>query len=147
MNGLRKWFKRYRPIEQPAVTPESLLERLDNVPLRATLHVSREPQTRSDGTTCKIDPIAGVIPANGMWLYDECLRLAPRACLEVGFAFGLSTLFFLAGIAKNGSGMHLAVDQFEYSHYGGVGLQTVREVCATANFPLSKKVAFTRRQI
>jgi len=135
MNVLRKWFKRYGPIEQPAVTPESLLERLDE-PFRSALlsMYHGEPQTRSDGTTCKIDPIAGVIPANGMWLYDECLRLAPRACLEVGFAFGFSTLFFLAGIAKNGSGMHLAVDQFEHSHYGGVGLQKVREVCATANF-------------
>jgi predicted O-methyltransferase YrrM len=135
MNVLRKWFKRRKPIEKAAVTPEALLERLDE-PFRSALlsMYHGEPQTGSDGKTRKIDPVAGVIPANGMWLYDECLRLAPRTSLEVGFAFGFSTLFILAGIAKNGSGMHLAVDQFEVSAYGGVGLQKVQEVCATANF-------------
>ena len=51
MNALRKWFKRYKPIEQPPVTPESLLERLDE-PFRSALlsMYHGEPQTEVSAT-------------------------------------------------------------------------------------------------
>ena len=133
MNIVRRLFNRRPPPNQQPPSPESLLERVDDPFRSALLSMYRnEPQLGSDGKLCEIDRLTRTEPANGMWLYDLYRRLTPTASLEVGFAYGFSTLFFLAAIAKNGTGAHTAIDLFEHSAWKGVGIEKVRQVSANA---------------
>jgi len=46
--------------------------------------------------------------------------------LEIGFAFGASTLAITEAVAQNG-GYHLVIDKFENSHWGGSGLDLLQQ--------------------
>lgn len=117
------------PTNQENQPPESWLAPLDEPFRSVLLSLYRgEPQLANDGKLCEIDPIVGVDPANGMWLYDEYRRHTPGSSLEIGMAYGFSTLFFLAAIAKNGAGTHTAIDPFESSSWHGIGAEKVRQV-------------------
>jgi predicted O-methyltransferase YrrM len=106
-----------------------LLASLDEPFRSALLSMYRgESQIGAHGETFQINPITGVDAANGMCLYEEYRRLAPRASLEIGMAYGCSTLFFLAAIAKQGVGAHTAIDPFQRSHWHGIGLEKVRQI-------------------
>jgi hypothetical protein len=49
-------------------------------------------------------------------------ELKPENSLEIGLAFGFSTMYFLAAIHANGSGHHVAVDPFQYEWWHGIGV-------------------------
>lgn len=50
-----------------------------------------------------------------------------RRTLEIGFAFGFSTIWILDALAGQEDGFHIALDPFETSYWGGVGLRQVSE--------------------
>lgn len=81
----------------------------------------------SDGIMHSLTPDTGVSLADGMYIYDLCKKLKPQRTLEVGFAEGFSTMFFLAAQTTNGVGSHIAIDPFEVSGWHGLGLQKVKE--------------------
>jgi len=85
-----------------------------------------EPQLGTDGQQHAIDNITKISPSQGMWLYDLCLSVKPKATLEIGMAYGFSTLYFLAAIARNQTGHHTAVDPFQSSYWHGIGLAHVK---------------------
>jgi predicted O-methyltransferase YrrM len=80
-----------------------------------------EPQVGSDGALHTMDATTRIVREQGMWLYNLCLGMKPKATLEIGLAYGFSTVYFLAAIHKNGSGFHTAVDPFQYPWWHGVG--------------------------
>lgn len=65
-----------------------------------------------------------------MWLYDLCVSVQAKATLEIGMAFGYSTLYFLAAIARNGSGRHTAIDPFQSASWRGIGLAHAQATCS-----------------
>jgi predicted O-methyltransferase YrrM len=79
-----------------------------------------EPQLGSDDKWHQLDGITAISPEEGMWLYNLFRDAKPRATLEIGLAYGYSTMYFLAAIRENGFGHHTAVDPFQ-SHYYGIG--------------------------
>jgi len=90
-----------------------------------------EPQTGTDGEKHPIEPATGISPAEGMWIYHLCRQIKPQASLEIGLAFGFSTLFFLAALAENGSGRHTAVDPYQLqapTRWAGIGLAHGRQL-------------------
>jgi predicted O-methyltransferase YrrM len=95
---------------------------------------SHKPQSGADGVMHELDPHAGIAVEDGLYIYQLCRRVRPRRTLEVGFAEGFSTLYFLAAARENGAGLHVAVDPFENSDYHGIGLQKVRETEMSAGF-------------
>jgi predicted O-methyltransferase YrrM len=124
---------RHPSANQEQESPESLLKQLDEPFRSALISVSQgQPQLGNDGKLHEIDRITGIDAANGMWLYHDYRHRAPRASLEIGMAYGCSTLFFLAAIAKNGHGSHTAIDPFEHSYWHGIGMEKVREVGSNA---------------
>jgi len=68
-----------------------------------------EPQLGTDGQLHTIDAVTRISPAQGMWLYDLCRVAKPKSTLEIGMAYGYSTLYFLAALANNQIGTHTAV--------------------------------------
>jgi predicted O-methyltransferase YrrM len=69
-------------------------------------------------------------------MYEQYLRSRPNASLEIGMAYGFSTLFLLAALAKNASGTHTAIDPFQSSLWHGVGIEKVRQVNGAEKFRL-----------
>ena len=48
-------------------------------------------------------------------------------------AYGYSTLFFLAAIARNGAGRHTAIDPFQSTRWHGIGWTHARSVAPAAD--------------
>ena len=102
---------------------ESLLDALDPEIRSVLLSMyHEEPQHGSDGQLHPIDNTTRIIPSQGMWLYNLCLSVKPRRTLEIGLAYGYSTLYFLAAILKNKTGIHTAIDPYQREHWHGIGL-------------------------
>ena len=84
-----------------------------------------DPQPGTDGEKHSIDPATGISPAEGIWIYELCRQLKPQATLEIGLAYGFSTLYFLAALTENGSGRHTAIDPYQLNapgRWAGIGL-------------------------
>jgi predicted O-methyltransferase YrrM len=119
----------------PAAAVEEVLAPLAEPFRGALLSMYREePMLGVDGERHPIDKQTRINPAQGMWFYELCCSMKPRATLEVGFAYGFSTLFFLAAIAVNKAGHHTAVDPFERSDWHGIGLANVRVTGSESSF-------------
>jgi predicted O-methyltransferase YrrM len=93
-----------------------------------------EPQLGLDGQRHPIDTLCKIFPSQGMWLYEMCRSLKPAATLEIGMCYGFSTLFFLAAIAKNGTGRHTAVDPDVRRHWHGIALASVQSLGMNSSF-------------
>jgi predicted O-methyltransferase YrrM len=51
-----------------------------------------------------------------------------RKSLEIGFAYGFSTIWIIDGLSGRADSSHVAVDPFEKSQWGGVGLRQVERL-------------------
>jgi predicted O-methyltransferase YrrM len=87
-----------------------------------------EAQLGTDGQPHPIDKETRISPSVGMWLYNLCLSLKAEATLEIGMAYGFSTLYFLAAIAKYQTGHHTAIDPFQRPQWYGIGLAHAQAV-------------------
>jgi predicted O-methyltransferase YrrM len=54
--------------------------------------------------------------------------------LEIGFAYGFSTVWILDALRARDGSRHIAIDPFEVTWWGGVGLQQVKRLCAGPGF-------------
>lgn len=64
---------------------------------------------------------------------DQCIFLQKiisennfKKSIEIGFAYGISTLAIIEAITKNG-GIHVAVDKFEKTDWEGIGLDIISQ--------------------
>jgi predicted O-methyltransferase YrrM len=89
-----------------------------------------QPQRGSDGALHSIDSVTRIQPAQGMMLYELCRSIQPSSTLEIGMAYGFSTLFLLAALAQNQKGAHTAVDPVQSSYWHGIGLTLALESSA-----------------
>ncbi len=107
----------------PKRSTEEILKELDDPFKSALLSLyNGELQKGADGQLHETDREVCISPEEGMWLYELCLSLKPAATLEIGMAYGYSTLYFLAAIAKNRLGCHTAIDPFQQSKWHGIGI-------------------------
>lgn len=111
---------------------EQLLDDLDPRFRSPLLSMYRgEPQHGIDDRLYPIDKLTKISPSEGMWLYDLCVSVKPKATIEIGMAYGYSTLYLLAAIARNQLGCHTAIDPFQRSFYHGIGLAHVQALAST----------------
>jgi len=88
-----------------------------------------DSQLGADGEKHSLDPAIGISPAEGIWIYELCRQVKPKATLEIGLAYGFSTLYFLAALAENSSGRHTSVDPYQLNapgRWAGIGLMQGR---------------------
>jgi predicted O-methyltransferase YrrM len=105
---------------------EAALARLDPRFRDSLLSMYRgEPQLGSDGERHPIYTTVSISPEQGMWLYDLCRSVKPKSTLEIGMAYGFSTLYILAAIDRNQGGAHTSVDPFQHAGWHGIGLANV----------------------
>jgi predicted O-methyltransferase YrrM len=84
-----------------------------------------------DGQTYDINPVA-VTPERGRFIRDVCLAENACASAETGMAWGLSTLFILEALIRNGAGprAHIVMDPAQSSRFHDAALTVVREAGA-----------------
>lgn len=87
-----------------------------------------QPQMGTDGSMHILDGITGISREEGMWIYELCRKIKPKRTLEIGLAYGFSTMYFLAAIKANGMGSHVAMDPFEITDWHGIGLKKAQEM-------------------
>ena len=90
-----------------------------------------ELQLGEDGREYKLDSRAKIELPQGMWIYELSRTMKPQATLEIGMAYGFSTLYFLAARHENNTGCHTAIDPFQLRAPGiwaGIGLRHARRV-------------------
>ncbi len=80
-----------------------------------------QPQQGSDGNMHTIDTLTRITPKQGMWMHNVALAHKPAAILEVGMAYGFSSLYFLAALERNGSGTLTSIDPFQHDAWKGIG--------------------------
>lgn len=77
-----------------------------------------------------IDPFEQFAPvpySDGMILYRMIRETKATQTLEIGLAYGVSTLFMCQGIADNGGGHQVAIDPAEFTDWKSVGLINIRK--------------------
>jgi predicted O-methyltransferase YrrM len=66
-------------------------------------------------------------PERARYLFELVRARRPARTLEIGFAYGLSTLAIAEALRQNGHGHHLVIDPKERTHFDGIGLRHVEE--------------------
>jgi predicted O-methyltransferase YrrM len=82
-----------------------------------------------DGAIHSIVPVA-VAPERGQFLLEVCRAQGAVSTLEIGMAWGLSTLFIFQALMESGTTMphHVVMDPFQPTVYHNAALHTLREL-------------------
>src|SRR5688572_19806288 len=64
---------------------------------------------------------------DGLALYNLIRKTKAANTLELGLAYGLSTLFICQAHHDNGLGYHTAIDPLERTHWKSIGLLNVQK--------------------
>jgi predicted O-methyltransferase YrrM len=94
----------------------------------------RKPQRGTDGVLHEIDGATRINMDEGLWMHELCRKIKPGRTMEIGFAYGFSTVYFLAALKANGMGVHVAMDPFEHTEWHGIGLQKVHDLGMDGSF-------------
>ncbi len=96
---------------------------------------SAEPQPGNNGAV-ELDKITRISEPQGMWIYETCVKLKPKRSLEIGLAYGFSTVYILAAINRTGSGHHTALDPFQKDSWHGVGALQAKQLGMEPSFQM-----------
>lgn len=69
----------------------------------------------------------GLTPERGEYLFRLVRERRPTVTLEVGFAYGISTLHIAEALRQNGRGHHIVIDPKQNTRFDGLGLRHVEE--------------------
>jgi predicted O-methyltransferase YrrM len=89
----------------------------------ASMHAT-QPQLDAHGQWQALDETTRIAPEEGMALYSLAVEVGATATLEVGLAYGFSTVYLLAALEANGGGKHTAIDPYQDTDWSGVGVTT-----------------------
>ena len=78
----------------------------------------------ADGQCRKLN--SGIGPAYAGALYRAIVRFRPSLVVEVGMAYGCSSLSILAGLDAVGHGRLISIDPSQHTDWNGIGVENVR---------------------
>ena len=86
------------------------------------------------GGPVTIDQRTRISIHQGAELHRLVSTAGANSCLEVGLAYGYSTAWILDALSRTPDTSHVAIDPFQLSRWGGVGLETASRLNAAARF-------------
>lgn len=96
-----------------------------------------------DGQRYPIKPTS-VTPERGAFIRELCRREQARTTLEIGMAWGLSTLFILEALAAPDSPFsHTVIDPFQSSQWHGAGRRAVQDTGLAENVAIFEEFSRT----
>ncbi len=99
----------------------------------ATMY-ERHPQCGSDGLLHELDDITKISIEQGHLLAQLHATVKPKLSIEIGLAYGFSTLFVLDAAFHTNAGRHIAIDPYQDSMWHGIGTQAVKELNFDSKF-------------
>lgn len=69
-----------------------------------------------------------ITPEQGSLLYQIAIQPNVSKTLEIGFAYGFSTIFILEALLKKGGASHIAIDPFQHQQWKSVGLHGIKKL-------------------
>ncbi len=87
-----------------------------------------QPQRGADGAMHELHASTRISPEQGELLATFHEKLRPKVSLEVGMAYGYSTLYMADAMHRGGYGYHLAIDPFQHSAWHGIALASLEEL-------------------
>lgn len=91
------------------------------------------PKLEGTNGLFEIDPITRIDKVAGTELNRLVREMRTKKSLEIGLAYGFSTIYIMDGLASGGS--HIAIDPFQSSYWHGVGATQARRLFSK-NFQL-----------
>jgi predicted O-methyltransferase YrrM len=99
----------------------------------ATMY-EKHTQRGTDGLLHKLDDITKISIEQGHLLAQLYAAVKPKLSIEIGLAYGFSTLFILDAAFQTNLGRHIAIDPFQDSMWHGIGRQAVKELNFDSKF-------------
>lgn len=62
----------------------------------------------------------------GEFLQEIVSEVKPKTSLEVGLAYGISTLFICDALEKTSGHRHIVLDPYQMQYYNGIGLENIK---------------------
>jgi predicted O-methyltransferase YrrM len=87
-----------------------------------------DPQPGLDGQLHPLDPNTKISREEGELLATYHARLRPAVSIEIGMAYGYSTMFVADAMHEHGYGKHFAIDPFQRTHWKGIALKAVEDL-------------------
>lgn len=103
---------------------------------------SGRPQKGLDGQNHELRLDTRISVEEGACLYRLCRDTRAERTMEIGCAYGFSTLYFLAAIGSNPASTHTAIDPFENNGWEGIAVQNVRAAGMDKSFRLIEETSF-----
>ncbi len=101
---------------------------LDRTHQRLESFYRGDPQPGLDGALHPLDPATKISREEGELLAAYHARLRPAVSIEIGMAYGYSTLFIADAMHEHGYGQHFVIDPFQRTHWKGIGLTAVDQL-------------------
>lgn len=98
-----------------------------------------EPQLGTDGGLHSIDKVTRISWDEGLFLKSLHERLRPELSIEVGLAYGFSTVYMLSAMKDGCYGSHIAIDPWQSKNWHGIGLNKAVEMGMSDRFTLIEK--------
>ncbi len=117
--------------KQPAPTPLAP----DAEAILASMY-AWEPQPGNGDALHPLDGKTRVARERGDLLYRHYREVKPELSIEIGLAYGFSTVFLLSALREQAHGHHIAIDPFQSSSWHGVGVAKVRQLGMAERFTL-----------
>ena len=114
----------------PSLDPRSL-----NV--LAEMYEAKSLCGTESGDPILINEKARITPNQGASIRELMINNSVSRSLEVGFAYGFSTIWILDALRGKPNGRHIAIDPFEKSSWHGIGLKNVEKVQFETDFEWS----------
>ncbi len=102
-----------------------------------------QPQLGADGTPYQLDANTRISMEQGHVLAAIHSAIKPQLSIEIGLAYGFSTLFIMDSLFQTGRGRHIAIDPFQDSAWHGIGRQAVEEMKFACKFEHNQKMSVT----
>jgi predicted O-methyltransferase YrrM len=93
-----------------------------------SMYTEDKLQGTESATPLVIDRAVRVSVEQGALLHRLLRRLGAKRCLEIGFAYGFSTVWILDALRLQDGSEHIAVDPFEKTGWHGIGLAQVERL-------------------
>jgi predicted O-methyltransferase YrrM len=103
---------------------------------------SGQPQKGLDGQNHELRLDTKISVEEGAYLYRLCRDTRAERTMEIGCAYGFSTLYFLAAISSNPDATHTAIDPYENNSWAGTAVQNARTLGMDKSFRLIEEKSF-----
>ena len=102
--------------------------------LLADMYTAKQLNGTASDKPISLDAWTRISIAQGAQINKLVRQSETNRSLEIGFAYGFSTIWILDALRRRGKSSHVAIDPFQTTDWGGVGLYQVKRLNVATTF-------------